>query len=105
MAGSVARAQIVSMLPANALELDGDLVRHGPGAETPGSTETAVRTLGPRLEMSERAIRRDLERRTLPRASVLRIKLQSPKITRPLTTEWFANRVDERDRRCVAQAG
>jgi hypothetical protein len=34
-----------------------------------------------------------------------RIKLQSPKITRPLTTEWFARRVDERHQRCLARAG
>ena len=38
------------------------------------------------------------------RAVLPRILLQSPKITRKLTTDWFANRVDERHRRCVARA-
>lgn len=46
-----------------------------------------------------------MERRTLPRAMVPRIDLKSPKITRKLTTEWFATRVDQRYRECVARAG
>jgi hypothetical protein len=33
-----------------------------------------------------------------------RIALASPKITRKLTTEWFARRVDERHQRCLARA-
>jgi hypothetical protein len=119
--GAVSRA---SGIP---LELDGDLIPRGGSADKPGSTETAVRTLGPRLGLGDAEIRRALEqesdpgfdrtrlwtrafelaeqieRRPLPRAVVPQIRLQSPKITRPLTTEWFARRVDERHRRCIAR--
>jgi hypothetical protein len=109
------------------LALDGDLVLHGRG-NVVGATETAVRKLGPRLGMDEGRIRRSLEEgdrfefeqgelyrrvfeiaerrqgRTLPRAVVPRIALESPKFTRKLTTEWFANRVQQRYQRCVNQA-
>jgi hypothetical protein len=37
----------------------------------------------------------------VPRAVVPRIELKSPKITRALTTEWFANRVETRYRQCL----
>lgn len=109
------------------LELDGDLIRHGGDSAEPGATELAVRALGKRLGMGDATIRDALEQgerpeferstlykrvfeladasagRRLPRALVPRIALKSPKITRKLTTEWFANRVDERHRRCVAR--
>jgi Protein of unknown function (DUF1615) len=105
---------------------DGDLLPHTSDAPR-GETERAADTLAARLGSSETAIRRDLEKgedadfartalyervfayaerldkRTLPRAAVPRIELHSPKFTRKLTTEWFANRVDERHRRCLAR--
>ena len=40
----------------------------------------------------------------LPRATLPRIRLHSPKITRKLTTEWFATRVNQRYTRCMAKA-
>jgi hypothetical protein len=118
--------QAVSTASGVPLDLDGDLVRQDGSV---GRTEAAVRSLGERLAMGERAIRSDLELenrpgfeetglyqrvyalaeraagRTLPRAVIPRIDLHSPKITRPLTTEWFARRVDERYQRCLARAG
>lgn len=110
------------------LVTDGDLVLPGSPDDQPGATETAVRVLARQLDMSPRQIRNGLElgdsaqferstlyRRVfeiaeaqagkpLPRALVPRIELHSPKITRRLTTDWFARRVDERHRRCMARA-
>ncbi len=109
------------------LALDGDLLLRGDGAGQPSQTELAARSLAARLELPEPQIRRDLERgteadfgqtqlyarvfelatrlrRTVPpRALVPRIRLQGPKITRTLTTEWFAQRVDGRFQRCLAR--
>lgn len=116
----------VNQLSASRLALDGDLIRYD--SSTASNTELAVRGLGNRLNMSDRDIRRaleegetlDFEKTTLyqrtfaladkaagkpiPRAILPGIKLQSPKITRNLTTAWFAQRVDERYTRCMARA-
>jgi hypothetical protein len=105
------------------LALDGDVLLEN--SIEPGETERALRTLRTRLDMSDDAIRRDLragerldfEKTTLyrrvyaiadkaagsalPRAMLPRITLQSPKITRKLTTAWFAERVDTRWKQCM----
>lgn len=39
--------------------------------------------------------------RPLPRAVLPGIRLESPKITRQLTTDWFADRVNARWQRCM----
>jgi len=118
--------QALSVASGRKLDLDGDLFL--PDPTQPGQTEAAARSLGDALGLSERSIRRDLERsrsedfdrselaikvfalaeqrsgQPQPRAVLPRIVLQSPKITRRLTTEWFARRVDDRFRRCLQRA-
>ncbi|HHS2247608.1 TPA: surface-exposed outer membrane lipoprotein YaiW [Salmonella enterica subsp. enterica] len=105
------------------LALDGDLIRYN--SKEPGKTELAVRKLAGQLGMSEREIRSQLEKgdslafektalykkvyklaeaktgKTLAREMLPGIQLESPKITRKLTTAWFAKRVDERRARCM----
>ena len=106
---------------------DGALLPHDAGTADPGGTELAARALAKRLNMGNSAIHSALEQgktadfertalyqrvfalaeqaggKPLPRASVPRIQLHGPKIVRNLTTEWYANRVDQRFKRCLAQ--
>jgi hypothetical protein len=123
---NVAFQNAVNIASKTRLALDGDLLI--PRSRLPSSTELAVRKLAAQLDLSEGQIRNDLEREddpsfdgtrlykrvfalaerggsnALPRAMVPQIRLESPKITRKLTTEWFARRVDERYQRCLANA-
>jgi hypothetical protein len=104
---------------------DGALLPHDEKA--PGATELAARALAVRIHLSEGAIHEALElgktkdfeksslyqrvfnladeaeRRNLPRAAVPHIDLHSPKISRKLTTEWYANRVNGRFEGCLAK--
>jgi hypothetical protein len=51
------------------------------------------------------ALADDASGKPVPRALVPRISLRSPKITRKLTTEWFAQRVDSRYQDCLRRVG
>ncbi|CAJ1869358.1 hypothetical protein PEKONANI_03049 [Aeromonas jandaei] len=115
----------VSRLSGTTLALDGDLIRYD--SDLPGKTELAVYTIASRINMSQQAIHQSLKLgdtaefgqsdlyhrvftladqkagKRLPRAILPGIQLKSPKITRNLTTAWFAKRVDDREQRCVRQ--
>lgn len=119
----------VSEVSGIPLALDGDLLRYDSGkpSSEAGNTQIALRVIAPRLGMSEAEIRRDLAlgkaeafdhtrlharvfalademgRKRQPRAIVPTIVLSSPKITRRLTTDWFAHRAGERFRACLAR--
>ena len=120
--------QAASLASGTPLAPDGDLVSYGKQRNTPSATEVAVQSLSETLGMSDEQIHRQLlegdrasfeqndlyarvfelaerlARKPLPRAVLPRIELKSPKITRKLTTAWFARRVQERHRRCLAKA-
>ncbi len=115
----------LSTLSGIPLAPDGTLIPRKVDADTVGNTELAARAIAARLDITGDAIRRALEegksedfertalyrrvfalaeqsvRHPLPRALIPHIKLRSPKITRPLTTAWYAARVDARFERCL----
>ncbi len=118
----------VSIASGVPLALDGDLLpAAGTPMDQPGATERAVRVLGERISLDAGDIRGDLQRgkeprfaqtrvytrvfaladrlqrSPLPRALLPDIALKSPKITRKLSTKWFAERVDERRGRCLSR--
>ncbi len=120
----------LSRVAGKPLALDGDLLRYEDGqpAEVPSQVEAALRSLGGALRMSAADIRRDLllekaadfggtplykrlfaladeaAGKAVDRQAMPEINLKSPKITRKLTTVWFARRVEERYRKCLARA-
>lgn len=114
------------------LDLDGDLIRYKKDKngkkDSLSATESAVRSMAKDLSMTHEQIHSALlnsreyrferselysrvfaiaEQRNgkpLPHATLPRIRLNSPKITRKLTTEWFATRVNKRHKNCMARA-
>lgn len=116
----------VALASSQTLSLDGDLLLPKARMSEPGATESALRRLRP-LAMDDAAIRKALQsggrhsfessalyrhvfaqaeaviNGPLARARVPEIKLNSPKITRQLTTDWFANRVNARWNQCMAK--
>lgn len=119
----------VSRVAALPLTLDGDLLHHREGSDAISRTEIAVRSIArAQWNMSDVQVRRALAKahtrafedtelyervfaladRTagspVPRQLIPRITLESPKITRTLTTEWFATRVDRRYAQCMVRA-
>lgn len=115
-------AALVAGVPLTA---DGALLARDPTVKGAGSTQRVLFTIAGRLDLSETDIHDALEQgtgqsfertqlyrrvfaladrkngRRLPRAVVPRIRLEGPKIQRPLTTGWYARRVNGRFERCV----
>ncbi|QEL56082.1 DUF1615 domain-containing protein [Chromobacterium paludis] len=115
----------LARLSGRKLALDGDLLNYQ-GSQPSGSQQAAL-AIADRLGLSRDAILRDLKQekysafgqcelyrrvftladkqagKPLPRALMPQIDLKSPKITRKLTTQWFAERVDGRYRQCLSR--
>jgi len=118
----------VSRLSGIALTPDGALLPADGDTQNSGETQRALLAIAKRLNLgSEHVIEglaearsADFERsllyrrvfaeaerdarHALPRAIVPRIVLHSPKITRNLTTEWYANRVEQRFDSCLTRS-
>jgi hypothetical protein len=117
----------VARISGIAVLADGALLPHDDEQGSPGATETALRALGKRLNLSDNSIHRALAQgktaefegtqlyqrvfaladrvagQAWPREALPRIQLHGPKITRNLTTAWYARRVDQRFERCTNQ--
>jgi uncharacterized protein DUF1615 len=115
-------ASLVAGMPLTA---DGALLANDPGAKGAGGTERVLLAIAGRLRLSDAAIHMALKEGTaqsfeqtplyhrvfaladrkrgsrLPRAALPQIRLEGPKIERPLTTDWYARRVNGRFERCV----
>lgn len=115
----------VSVAAGKAVAADGALLPADPKARTAGNTERVLFTIAGKLRLSEAGIHEALEQgtaesfertalyrrvftladrrsgRRLPRAVLPRIRLGGPKIVRPLTTAWYARRVNGRFERCL----
>lgn len=126
---NVAFQSALSKLSDQPLVLDGDLLiyRGKRVALTASQVELKLRSIAPVLELSESEIRDDLHLekssgfadtrlynrvfrmaeikvgRLLPREQLPVIQLQSPKISRKLSTAWFAKRVETRYWDCMAR--
>ncbi|MEK8027657.1 DUF1615 domain-containing protein [Pseudaquabacterium rugosum] len=122
---------LLSRLTGGRLEPDGDLLRYAKGQplsprRSPSEAWTALLSLRPALGLSESRLEADLmlekshafertatyerlyalaAQRNVPaeRERLPDIALDSPKITRKLTTAWFADRVEMRYRACLAR--
>lgn len=114
----------LSLASGTPLTADGALLPHD--ASAPGDTELAARALAVKLNLSEAAIHEALSQgkaksfeqtalyqkvfalaerragRTLPRARIPSIELKGPKLKRTLSTKWYAERVDQRFKRCLS---
>ncbi len=118
--------RLAAALSGHDLAPDGDLLRYKDGEAVGASQTQAALEDIPGLDMERAAIKRDLllekefdfERTPLygrvrelaaqrglaiPAATVPEIALKSPKITRKLSTKWFAERVEGRYRQCLAR--
>jgi hypothetical protein len=119
--------QALTQVSGIPLAPDGALLRIDDGkvADAPSATEAAARSVARRLGMRPEDVRRDLEQgrseaferttlyarvfdeaerlagKRMPHAVLPQIVLHSPKITRRLTTAWFAERVEGRYRQCL----
>jgi hypothetical protein len=117
--------QAASIVAAKPLTADGALLAHDPHVQGAGSTQRLLLAIAGRLNLNKSDIDAALEQgttasfgqttlyrrvfaladrrsgRRLPRAVLPQIRLQGPKIVRPLTTGWYARRVNGRFERCL----